>query len=84
MMIASTIAARGRWAPAVARFRSLADPAGLACLRECGLVASRPEGRAPVRYLDQPALSELFEAAETLLRVTGDAVAPCPSYRDQA
>ncbi len=52
----------------------------LACLRECGLVASRPEGRASVFRLAEPeAMLAVFESAERLLALTGDAVALCPT-----
>ena len=53
----------------------------LACLRDCGLVTARPEGRATVYSLAQPdALSDLWVAAERLLALTGDAVALCATY----
>ncbi|MEK2479278.1 metalloregulator ArsR/SmtB family transcription factor [Streptomyces noursei] len=52
----------------------------LACLRDCGLVDSRPVGRASVFALTQPALLDLFAAAETVLVATGSAVALCPAY----
>lgn len=53
----------------------------LACLRDCGLVESRPEGRASVFRLTHPeATLELLSAAERLLDLTGDAVALCPVY----
>lgn len=53
----------------------------LACLRDCGLVESRPVGRASVYSLTHAeALNELWIAAETLLALTGDAVALCPSF----
>lgn len=53
----------------------------LACLRDCGLVTSRPQGRASVFSLTHPdALLELLSAAERLLGLTGDAVALCPVY----
>jgi ArsR family transcriptional regulator, cadmium/lead-responsive transcriptional repressor len=52
----------------------------LACLRDCGLVASEPVGRASVFSLTQPALSDVFAAAETLLAATGNAVALCQFY----
>lgn len=54
----------------------------LACLRDCGLVESRPVGRASVFTLTQPALLDLLSAAETLLDATGRAVALCPNYGD--
>jgi DNA-binding transcriptional ArsR family regulator len=52
----------------------------LACLRECGLVDSRPVGRASVFSLTQPSLIGLLAAAEDVLAATGDAVALCPTY----
>lgn len=53
----------------------------LACLKGCGLVDSRPEGRASVFSLTHPgALDDLFAAAERILGLTGDAVALCPTY----
>ena len=49
----------------------------LACLKECGLVADRPDGRA-VRYrLASPAVVDLLRQAEVLLAEVGDAVALC-------
>ena len=62
----------------------------LACLRDCGLVSSRPQGRASMFALNHSeALMELFAAAERLLDLTGDAVTLCPNLamepsRDQA
>ncbi|MBO0901823.1 winged helix-turn-helix transcriptional regulator [Cellulomonas sp. zg-ZUI222] len=53
----------------------------LACLRECGLVTSRPQGRASVFRLAHPeALAEVLGAAERLLALTGHAVVRCPTY----
>ena len=52
--------------------------AHLACLRECGLVTSRPVGRASVFALAVPdELMHLLGAAERLLAATGDAVTLC-------
>ena len=52
----------------------------LRCLKQCGLVDSRPEGRASVFFLTHPEeLMELLAAAERLLDRTGDAVALCPT-----
>ena len=51
----------------------------LACLRDCGLVTSRPEGRASMFRLAHPEASmQLLGAAERLLSLTGDAVRLCP------
>lgn len=53
----------------------------LACLRDCGLVTSRPVGRASMYTLTHPeALDDLFAAAERLLALTGDAVTLCGTY----
>ena len=53
----------------------------LACLRDCGLVTSRPQGRASMFSLTHPeALDELFAAAERLLALTGDAVTLCANH----
>jgi DNA-binding transcriptional ArsR family regulator len=53
----------------------------LACLRDCGLVTARPEGRATVYSLNHAeALMDLWAAAERLLALTGDQVALCANY----
>lgn len=47
----------------------------LACLRDCGLVVSRPSGRASLFSLAHPrATAEILRAAERLLEATGEAV----------
>lgn len=52
----------------------------LACLRDCGLITGRPEGRQVFYSLTAPELIDLFSAAESLLAATGNAVALCPNY----
>ncbi len=52
----------------------------LACLRGCGLVVGRPEGRQMFYSLAHPELIDLLGAAEQLLALTGDAVELCPNY----
>jgi ArsR family transcriptional regulator, cadmium/lead-responsive transcriptional repressor len=54
----------------------------LACLRDCGLVTVRAAGRASVYSLAQPALLQVFTAAETVLAATGNAVVLCPVWGD--
>ena len=54
----------------------------LACLRDCGLVDSRPSGRASLFTLIQPALLDVLGSAEAVLSATGNAVALCPNYRE--
>lgn len=52
----------------------------LACLRDCGLVVGRPEGRQMFYSLAHAELLDLLSAAEQLLALTGDAVELCPNY----
>ncbi|MPZ93868.1 MAG: metalloregulator ArsR/SmtB family transcription factor [Propionibacteriales bacterium] len=53
----------------------------LACLKDCGLVTSRPEGRASMWSLNHTdTVMELLSAAERLLAETGDAVTLCPNF----
>lgn len=78
-----------RLALGAARVSELVDEVGLAqstvskhltCLKDCGLVASEPVGRASLFRLAQPALVDLLSSAETVLQSTGQAVALCPTY----
>ncbi|MEY9211994.1 winged helix-turn-helix transcriptional regulator [Thermobifida halotolerans] len=72
------------------RVRDLTDHLGLAqstisahlsCLRDCGLVTSRPRGRASLFSLTSaPELLDVLTAAKRLLHSTGDAPALCPNY----
>lgn len=56
-----------------------------ACLRDCGLLDSRPQGRATCYSLAaRPELLDLLAAAERLLTATGRAVALCPTYGTEA
>lgn len=53
----------------------------LACLLDCGIVQVRAEGRASIYSLAHPdATLGLLSAVETVLALTGDAVALCPAY----
>lgn len=52
----------------------------LACLRDCGLVVGRPEGRQMFYSVAHPELMDLIGAAERLLALTGEAVELCPNY----
>ena len=57
----------------------------LACLRDCALVTSRPQGRASLWSLrTTPELLDLLPAAERLLAATADAVALCPAHGEAA
>ena len=52
----------------------------LACLRDCGLIVGRPEGRQMFYSIAHPELMDLIGAAEQLLALTGEAVELCPNY----
>ncbi|MET3861728.1 DNA-binding transcriptional ArsR family regulator [Dietzia sp. 2505] len=54
--------------------------AHVACLRDCGLVEGRPQGRQVFYSLTRPELMDLLASAETLLAATGSAVALCPNH----
>lgn len=57
----------------------------LACLKDCGVVDSRPQGRATVWSLAHPdATLRLLAVAEDLLGVTGEPVALCPRDDDRS
>lgn len=53
----------------------------LACLKDCGLVESRPDGRASIYNVTHPdATTALLASAEQLLELTGFAVTLCPGH----
>lgn len=52
----------------------------LACLKECGLVIDRPQGRAVHYRLATPAVVDLLRQAEMLLGEVGQQVALCRNY----
>jgi len=55
----------------------------LACLRDCGLVTARPDGRQMFYALARPELLDLLTSAEQLLHATGQQIALCPVYGTQ-
>ena len=54
----------------------------LACLKDCGLVADRAQGRANFYRLARPELAALLRAAEDLLASVGHDVELCGNYGD--
>lgn len=52
----------------------------LACLRDCGLVTARADGRSSYYSIARPELLELLRTAEVLLTATGERVLLCPTY----
>ena len=53
----------------------------LACLKECGLVLDRPEGRSVHYRLATPAVIDLLRQAEVLLGEIGERVELCENHR---
>jgi len=53
----------------------------LACLRECGLVSARPQGRQTFYRVTSDCVVSLLQAAEAVLSETGDAIELCRTYR---
>ncbi len=49
----------------------------LACLRDCGLVASRQEWRSVYYRLAHEAVAQLLRAADDLIAVTSEEIAAC-------
>lgn len=54
--------------------------AHVACLRDCGLVEGRVQGRSVYYSLTRPELMDMLAQAEVLLAATGNAVSLCPNY----
>ena len=52
----------------------------LACLRDCGLIVGRAEGRQMFYSIAHPELIDVLGSAEQLLALTGEAVELCPRY----
>lgn len=56
----------------------------VACLRDCGLVVGRAEGRQTFYALAHPELIDMLTAAESLLSATGFQVDLCSNYGTEA
>jgi DNA-binding transcriptional ArsR family regulator len=52
----------------------------LSCLKGCGLVADRPDGRQVFYRIARPEVVAVLRAAEALLAVAGHDVDLCPNY----
>jgi DNA-binding transcriptional ArsR family regulator len=53
----------------------------LSCLKDCGLVADRPEGRQVFYRIATPEVVRVLQSAEALLAVTGHRIELCPNYQ---
>jgi DNA-binding transcriptional ArsR family regulator len=90
---ANRLAIIRRLSQSEARVRDLTDELGLAqstvsehiaCLRDCGLLTARVDGRQNFYSVADPAVIDLLEAAEQLLAKTGYKVDLCPTYGGDA
>lgn len=52
----------------------------LACLKQCGLVADRPEARQVFYRISSPPVLDVLRSVEVLLAVHGHEVDLCPNY----
>lgn len=52
----------------------------LACLKDCGLVASRQAGRFVYYRLDDPTVAALLTGADALLALHAERIAACVNY----
>ncbi len=55
----------------------------VACLKDCGLIKDRPEGRQIFYSIADPAVIDVLRSAETVLALNGDRISLCPNYRRQ-
>ena len=55
----------------------------LACLKDCGLVADRPEGRQVFYRIAADEVVAVIRAAEALLALAGHQVELCPNFRTE-
>lgn len=53
----------------------------LACLKDCGLVVDRPQGRAVYYSLAGPEILGVLRSAESLLASVGHQIELCPNYQ---
>jgi ArsR family transcriptional regulator, cadmium/lead-responsive transcriptional repressor len=56
----------------------------LSCLKDCGLVIDRPEGRQTFYAVASREVVGVLRAAEKLLAINGDAIELCPRYGSKA
>lgn len=55
----------------------------LACLKDCGLVIDRPQGRQVFYRIAGPEVVDVLRSAEALLAIAGHQIDLCPNYRER-
>lgn len=58
--------------------------AHLSCLRDCGLVASREEGRRVFYSLCEPRMDALIQTAEGIISAVAERISCCSNYECQS
>lgn len=53
----------------------------LSCLKDCGLVLDRPEGRQVFYRIARPEVLDVLRSAEALLSLNGSAIQLCVNYK---
>jgi DNA-binding transcriptional ArsR family regulator len=53
----------------------------VSCLKDCGLVVDRPQGRQVFYRIAAPEVVRLLRAGEEVLALSGHQIALCPNYR---
>lgn len=56
----------------------------LSCLKECGLVIDRREGRQVFYCIAHPEVLDVLRGVESLLAITGQAIQLCPRYEAES
>ena len=56
----------------------------LACLKECGLVIDRPEGRQVFYRIACPEVLDVLRSAEALVALTGQKIRLCPNFETKS
>jgi DNA-binding transcriptional ArsR family regulator len=55
----------------------------LACLKDCGLVVDRPQGRQAFYSISHEVVVSALRGAEEVLALSGERIALCPNYRSR-
>ena len=83
LAILEAVRSRAKTVSEIVAATALSQPnvsAHLACLKDCGLVASRQEGRHVFYALGDLRIETLFQAAEGILSRTAERLACCANY----
>jgi ArsR family transcriptional regulator, cadmium/lead-responsive transcriptional repressor len=83
LAIVETLRQRARTVSEIVTATTLSQPnvsAHLACLKGCGLLASRQMGKHVIYALSDPHLEVLMQAADAILSATAERISCCSNY----